>query len=265
MGQMSVLFGAGREVRSASQAPTVMPGSTGAVQCRGDRARSRRPRRAGCARSGDGRMTAGRGTRFPKSRATVSLCDAFPVRFKLRNDSERIAAESLTLPESCYVLATCRGTLVSIALDGVLGCRTSDDWVTDFVKLGTTRSRIRIGEESNGFPRMTGPPTHVAKTTPCTVGKSLILLKGAVARMEQSGMRGAKAKNPGLRCAPSGLRHRRLLRLRDLGRLGGGDEAGRFQHRRPSGVGTFSQNGTKIRVPATGQRRSRCCAGRRGI
>lgn len=122
---------------------------------------------------------------------------------------------------------------ISIALDGVLGCRTSDDWVADFVKLGMARSRIRIGEESNGFREAEARSAHFAKTTPCTVAKSLISLRGP--------------------------QQRRLLRLRHpycvFATLGGWAVVMKLVASSiagPSGVGTFSQNGTKIRVPATG-------------
>src|SRR3954447_14237971 len=59
------------------------------------------------------------------------------------------------------------------ALDGVLPRRTSDVSMADSLKLGTARSRIRIGEESNGFPALAPLETKSAKTTPCTVGMLL--------------------------------------------------------------------------------------------
>src|SRR3954468_24530114 len=59
------------------------------------------------------------------------------------------------------------------ALDGVLPRRTSDVSMAESLKLGTARSRIRIGEESNGFPLPDPLQNKSAKTTPCTVGMSL--------------------------------------------------------------------------------------------
>src|SRR3954468_13074086 len=102
-----------------------------------------------------------------------------------------------------------------LGLDGVLACRTSDVSMGDSLKLGTARSRIRIGEESNGFPVLDPLQTKSAKTTPCTVGMSLKSLAFISPKSEIS------AGTAG------------LLRLRDLGRLGAGDEGGGLQHGRP--------------------------------
>ncbi len=135
--------------------------------------------------------------------------------------------------------------------------------MADSLKLGTARSRIRIGEESNGFPVLDPLQTKCAKTTPCTVGMLLKSLMFIFTKREVRSPHGAErnagaeAKNPGLRCAPSGLRQRGYgtqpyCVFATLGgwalvmKLVASSMAG------PSGVGTFSQNGTMMRVPAIG-------------
>src|SRR3982750_3017633 len=78
------------------------------------------------------------------------------------------------------------------ALDGVLLRRTSDVSMADSLKLGTARSRIRIGEESNGFPALDPSKTKGAKTTPCTVGMSLNSLMFIFAKREVRSPHGAE-------------------------------------------------------------------------
>jgi hypothetical protein len=89
----------------------------------------------------------------------------FPLALSFGTTLERIAAESLTPAEACSVHATCRGTLIGCALDGVLPCRTSGVSTTGSLKLGTARSRIRIEEESNGF-QCGWPPNSFSRKQP---------------------------------------------------------------------------------------------------
>jgi len=135
--------------------------------------------------------------------------------------------------------------------------------MAESLKLGTARSRIRIGEESNGFPLLDPPPNKSAKTTPCTVGmllKSLVFIftkREAVARMERSAMRGPKQSTPDYAALHPGYGNGATAAspycvFATLGgwalvmKLVASSMAG------PSGVGTFSQNGTRMRVPAIG-------------
>jgi len=148
--------------------------------------------------------------------------------------------------------------------------------MTETVKLGTARSRIRIGEESNGFPESHPFKFGSAKTTPCTVGTALkrrafltlpwrgrVVTPGAQRKASRGGVISARAPFVG-RDHPTPL----ALRAIDppppgegkqghcvLATLGGWAEVMKLVASSiagPSGVGTFSQNGTRMRVPAIG-------------
>src|SRR5947209_16630657 len=97
----------------------------------------------------------------------------FPLVVSFGTRWERIAAESLTpLGVPLRSRNMSREPLFA-ALDGVLPGRTSGVARADSLKLGMARSRIRIGEESNGFGVAGPAEAKRAKTTPCTVGMSL--------------------------------------------------------------------------------------------
>src|SRR5438445_12263309 len=78
---------------------------------------------------------------------------------------ERIAAESVTPPRVLFRSRNMSRDLCLIALDGVLRRRTSDVSRASSLKLGTAWSRIRIGEESNGFTARTSS-THFLENNP---------------------------------------------------------------------------------------------------
>ncbi|OSJ35518.1 hypothetical protein BSZ19_08275 [Bradyrhizobium japonicum] len=105
------------------------------------------------------------GARSPNLAQLSHFATLFPLALSFGTTLERIAAESLTPAEACSVHATCRGTLIGCALDGVLPCRTSGVSTTGSLKLGTARSRIRIEEESNGF-QCGWPPNSFSRKQP---------------------------------------------------------------------------------------------------
>ncbi|SCB43647.1 hypothetical protein GA0061098_101015 [Bradyrhizobium shewense] len=245
----------------------------------------------------------------------------FPLVLSFGTTLERIAAESLTPSGVMFRSRNMSRESCWLQLDGVFGRRTSDVSMAQTLKLGTARSRIRIGEESNGFrdlaprharacpghprsggarrswmagtsPAMTGTAgTNLifAKTTPCTVGKWLKLLDLSYPPLEGSGtsvarpwvgshgaQRNVRRRGvispqgqsscgeitpPRSRCARSTLPLQGRVNgttaaaycvFATLGgwavvmKLVASSMAG------PRGVGTFSQNGTRTRVPATG-------------
>lgn len=103
-------------------------------------------------------------------RPTVSFRDAFSAGLKLRNGVGTNRGRIADSPRNPVPFpATCRGTGAGCALDGVLAGRTSGGGGPKSVKLGTAPSRIRIGEESNGFPETGDARRRCAKTTPCKV------------------------------------------------------------------------------------------------
>src|SRR4051812_49256365 len=124
------------------------------------------------------------------------------------------------------------------------------------------------------------PENRFAKTTPCTVEREIgvvavkVLMGGLKlppasfrgATQSRAMMRNSASEKPsrdshgGLMdsgLAPSGVPRNdsgeSLLRLRDLGRLGGGDEAGCFQHRRPERRRHFQPE--RDQDPGAGDRR----------
>ncbi|MEY9391137.1 hypothetical protein ABIF93_009394 [Bradyrhizobium japonicum] len=117
-------------------------------------------------------MTAENAATLPKPRATVSLCDAFPVGLKLRNDSRtnrgRIADSRRSLFRSRHMSRDSYWlcTRWSFALPHK---RRFDD---RFLKIGDgAESNQNRGSQMDS--RITTPKLIFAKTTPCTVGMPL--------------------------------------------------------------------------------------------
>src|SRR2546423_11945841 len=75
----------------------------------------------------------------------------FPLVVSFGTRWERIAAESLTRWRVPFRSRNMSRDPLFAALDGVLPGRTSGVAGADSLKLGMAWSRIRIGEESNGF------------------------------------------------------------------------------------------------------------------
>src|SRR5438270_12646221 len=97
----------------------------------------------------------------------------FPLVLSFGTRWERIAAESLTPGRVPFRSRNMSRDPLFAALDGVLPGRTSGVSRACSLKLGMAWSRIRIGEESNGFGDARPAEAKRAKTTPCTVGKLL--------------------------------------------------------------------------------------------
>jgi hypothetical protein len=208
-------------------------------------------------------MTAENAAPLPEPSATVSLCDAFPVGFKLRNE-----------------LRTNRGRIADSPLSpvpftqdvaGGLWVRTRWSFAPPhkrrfdggFVKAGDGAESNQNRGGVKWIPGSRPPPNKMRENNPMHSRHvveiiDLIFTKREV-RSPHGAERnaGAEAKNPGLRCAPSGLRQRGYgtqpyCVFATLGgwalvmKLVASSMAG------PSGVGTFSQNGTRMRVPAIG-------------
>ncbi|MGY3436231.1 hypothetical protein ACVWWI_000655 [Bradyrhizobium sp. USDA 3686] len=106
--------------------------------------------------------------------------------------------------------------------------------MADSLKLGTARSRIRIGEESNGFLR----PTRPNKKRENNPMHSRHVVEIARIYFHQKGG-SAQGRQP--YCVFATLGGWALVMKEVASSMAG-----------PSGVGTFSQNGTRMRVPAIG-------------
>jgi hypothetical protein len=155
-------------------------------------------------------------------------------------------------------------------LDGVSGCRTSGVSMAQSVKLGTARSRIRIGEESNGFPGPGPARTHFCENNPMHSRYALEITDTFLSQKfaRHSGARLlARARNPlgggdGGRmdsgfapAARPGMTAGGKTPYCVFATLGGWAVVTKLvasSMAGPSGVGTFSQNGTRMRVPAIG-------------
>jgi hypothetical protein len=107
--------------------------------------------------------------------------------------------------------------------------------MADSLKLGTARSRIRIGEESNGFPVLDPPPNKMRENNPMH-SRHVIEIACIYFRKKRRFSAGGQAY-----CVFATLGGWALV-MKDVASSMAG----------PSGVGTFSQNGTRMRVPAIG-------------
>ena len=107
--------------------------------------------------------------------------------------------------------------------------------MADSLKLGTARSRIRIGEESNGFPVLDPLPNKKRENNPMHSRHAIEIARIYFAK------KGDSAQGRQAYCVFATLGGWALVMKLVASSMAG-----------PSGVGTFSQNGTRMRVPAIG-------------
>jgi hypothetical protein len=203
-------------------------------------------------------------TQLPQPPATVSLCDAFSASLRIRNGLGTNRGRIADSPRSPVPFpATCRGTRAGCALDGVFTGRTSGGARAQSVKLGTARSRIRIGEESNGFTA--GPAARAFRQNNPMQSRNFRREGRVCSTVRKRRSRGGLPARPmdcpwgAARDRPSPLQGRvrcgRPKLYCVLATLGGWAEVMKLVASSiagPSGVGTFTQNGTRMRVPAIG-------------
>ena len=192
-------------------------------------------------------------TKTAISADSVSQCDAREgfewSRLSSGTSPERIAPESLTPWLSRSVHRNISRRTRFAALDQVRTRSTSRGLASNSLKFFAPRSRIRTGQESTGF----------TPTSPLPLWERVDAMLWHRGRVRGSGPSIDRNPSSGaLRAPPSPTRGERKTALRPqlvfatrggvavVMKLVASSRAG------PSGVGIFIQNGTRMRVPATG-------------